>query len=279
MSGRRQGVWLEVGDRVFSRRYEFFDQQIGAILTADGPVVVDTRTTARQAGEIVDDLRALTGQAVAGVIDTHHHFDHAFGNIVFRPAPIWGHRRCATRLAQDGEARRRGAIEELPELADDLRATEIVPPDRTFDEALTLDIGGRIVELRYEGRGHTDDDIVVLVPDAGVLFAGDLVENGAPPSFSDGFPLDWPATLARIRPLVRGAVVPGHGDVADAAFVDRTIGELEAIAGLVQRIGAEELGLDAAIAAAPYPASAAREALERGLAQLQGDLDRVSPAP
>jgi glyoxylase-like metal-dependent hydrolase (beta-lactamase superfamily II) len=277
VSGRRVGSWLEVGERVFSRRYEFFDQQIGAILTADGPVVVDTRTTARQAREIVDDLRALTAQPVAGVVDSHHHFDHAFGNGIFRPAPIWGHQRCASRLRRDGAARRQAAIVELPELADDLRATEIVPPDQTFDDALTVEIGGRTIELRYEGRGHTDDDIVVLVPDAEVLFAGDLVESGAPPNFADGYPLDWPSTLARIRPLVRGTVVPGHGDVADAAFVDRTIAELGAIAELVRRIGADDLGLDAAIAVAPYPASAAKEALERGLAQLRGHLDRATP--
>ena len=76
---------------------------------------------------------------------------------------------------------------------------------------------------------------------------------------------------------MRGGVVPGHGDVADAAFVDRTIAELEAIAELVQRIGSDELGLEEAIAAAPYPGSAARVALERGLAQLRGDLDQASP--
>ena len=93
-----QGPWTEVGDRVFVRRYAFFDQDIGAILTADGPVVIDTRSTPAQARAILDDLRALTAQPVAAVIDTHHHFDHSFGNRQFRPAPIWGHLRCAERI-------------------------------------------------------------------------------------------------------------------------------------------------------------------------------------
>ena len=272
MTHCRSDVWLEVGDRVFSRRYAFLDQQIGAILTDDGPVVVDTRTTARQAHEIGDDLRALTTLPVAAVVDTHHHWDHSFGNGAFRPAPIWGHRRCAARLRRDGPARRQAAIDELPEMADELRETVVVPPDRTFEDAVTFEIGGRPIELRYEGLGHTDNDIVVLVADAEVVFAGDLVENNAPPNFDDGYPLDWPTTLGRVRTLVHGVVVPGHGDVGKVDFVDRTIAEIGLIADLARQVDAGGRSLADAVAAAPYPAAAARRALERGLAQVRGEL-------
>lgn len=58
--------WDEVGDRVFTRRYPFFNQNIGVILTDDGPVLVDTRTTARQGREIQGDLQRLTPHPVAG---------------------------------------------------------------------------------------------------------------------------------------------------------------------------------------------------------------------
>ena len=269
-------IWLEVGDRVFTRRYRFFDQQIGAILTADGPVVIDTRSTATQARELLADLERLTALPVAAVVNTHHHYDHAFGNASFRPAPIWGHARCARFLRERAEAYRlEVAREELPKLADDVLATEIDPPDRTFgDDGADLDIGGRQLELRYLGRGHTDDDIVIVVPDAAVLFAGDLVENGAPPYFGDGYPLDWPDTLQAMRPLVAGAVVPGHGDVADVAFLNRSIAEVAAIADLSRRVAAGELGLEEAIEAAPYRAESAREAIERGVAQARGELDQ-----
>jgi glyoxylase-like metal-dependent hydrolase (beta-lactamase superfamily II) len=268
-------VWLEVGDRVFTRRYRFFDQQIGAILTEAGPIVIDTRSTAGQAREILDELRALTPLAVAAVVNTHHHYDHAFGNAAFRPAPIWGHVRCAEFLRERAEAYRlEVAREELPKLAQDVLATEIDPPDRTFgDDGADLDVGGRRLQLRYLGRGHTDDDVVIVVPDAAVLFAGDLVENGAPPYFGDGFPLDWPDTLRAARPLVTGAVVPGHGDVDDVTFLDRSIAEVAAVADLSRRVAAGELGLEEAIAAAPYRAETAREAIERGFAQARGELD------
>ncbi len=275
MSGRTLagGVWLEVGDRVFARRYRFFDQQIGAILTEAGPVVIDTRSTAGQAREILADLRALTALPVAAVIDTHHHFDHAFGNAVFRPAPIWGHTRCAERILATSAADIARIAAENPRIAAELAEVVLDPPDRTFAEGASVELGGRVIELRHLGRGHTDDDIVIVVPDAEVLFAGDLLENGAPPYFGDGYPLDWPATLRAVRPLVRGAVVPGHGDVAGLAFVDRSIVQITLIAELAGRVAAGELDLDRAIAAGPYPAAPAREAIERGLAQARGELD------
>ena len=207
------GRWTEVGERVFVGRYRFFDQDIGAILTDDGPVVIDTRL---DAGPGARDPRRpaldLTPLAVAAVVDTHHHYDHAFGNALFRPAPIWGHVRCAAFLREHaddvpGGGRRGGAARDSPT---EVLATEIDPPDRTFgDEGADLEIGGRRIELRYLGRGHTDDDIVIAVPDASVVFAGDLVENGAPPYFGDGFPLDWPDTVRALRPLAGRGGRPG----------------------------------------------------------------------
>ena len=263
-------IWLEVGERVFARRYAFLDQQIGAILTADGPVIVDTRSTAAQARELLADLCLLTDLPVAAVINSHHHWDHAFGNAVFRPAPIWGHVRCARALLREAEAMRTRVLVAYPELAGDLRATTIDPADRTFEQAATLEIGDRAIELRYLGRGHTDNDIVVLVGGANVLFAGDLLENDATPWFGNAYPLDWPATATAIRNLTTGVVVPGHGAVADASFVERQIAQFQAIAELAGRVHRAEISLDDAVAAAPYPAADAREPLERALAQLQG---------
>lgn len=268
------GRWTEIADRVFVGRYRFYDQDIGAVLTDDGPVVIDTRSSPGQAREILDDLRSISPLAVAAVIDTHHHADHTFGNATFRPAPIWGHLRCAAHILAMTPAYVADVARESPEIADEVGRTVLDPPDRTFgDEGADLDVGGRRLELRYLGRGHTDDDVVIVVPDASVLFAGDLVENGAPPYFGDGYPLDWPATLRSMRGLVRGPVVPGHGDVGDLAFVERTIVETETIAGLAREVAAGSLSLEAACAGAPYPVGAAREPIERGVAQARGDLD------
>jgi glyoxylase-like metal-dependent hydrolase (beta-lactamase superfamily II) len=272
-------AWREVGDRVFVRRYAFYDQDIGVIVGPEGVLIVDTRTTHRQAREILDDLRQVTKLPVVGVIDTHHHHDHTFGNHVFRPAPIWGHVRCRTRLRETFERQRESLLGEPrtpAELAADLVEVVCDPPDRTFEEQAFVDLAGRRVELRYLGRGHTDDDIVVLVPDCGVLFAGDLLEGGAPPWFGDGYPLDWPETCSRLLELVRAAVVPGHGDIGDRRFVEDHLTAFLAVAELGRRVDRGELSLEEATAAGPYEVfrpGASREPIERALAQLRGELD------
>jgi glyoxylase-like metal-dependent hydrolase (beta-lactamase superfamily II) len=268
-------TWTEVADRVFVRRYRFFDQDIVAVLGGGEALLVDTRSTLAQAREIRDDLRDLGSPRVGIVVNTHWHFDHAFGNALFRPAPIWGHERCRTMLERFGEEARSRVATRIPDIAADLADTVIDPPDRLFAETATLDLGGREVRLAYLGRGHTDNDIVVSIPDADVLCAGDLVENGAPPSFSDAFPMDWPATAERLLALTGDAtvVVPGHGDPAGRPFVEASVEGFRAVAALATRVLAGELDLEAAVALAPYPAPAARSPLERALAQLRGELD------
>ena len=255
--------WREIADRVFVRRYEFFDQTIGAVIGAAGAVVIDTRAVPSQAEELRADLRRLTDAPLAAVINTHHHYDHTFGNATFRPTPIWGHAGCATTLRERGEDDRQRVMREMPALADELARVEITPPDVTFDEVGELDLGDRVLELRHLGRGHTDNDVVIQVRGADVLFAGDLYENGAPPSFGDAYPVAWAATAARLARLVAGVVVPGHGEPADRAFADRQTGELGEVAALCRAVVAGELAADEAIRSSPYSVVTTRHALRR----------------
>ena len=267
--------WVELGDRVFVRRYAFFDQNIGVVLGDDAALVIDTRSTHAQAREIVADLRRLTPSPVTVVVDTHGHFDHAYGNHVFRPAPIWGHEGCVAFMARTAEARRPRIAAENPNIAADLPNVVIDPPDKTFSETAYVEVGGRRVELRFLGRGHTDHDIVVDVRDAGVLFAGDLLENGAVPSFGDAYPLDWPETASRVAELTYGVVVPGHGDHGGRAFADEQSAAMGQLAFLARRVRDDDLTIDEAMAQTPfpaYPAEDVRKPLLRALAQLRGEL-------
>ena len=213
--------WTEVADRVFVRRYstwgdEPFDQNIGVVLGRDGLVVIDTRASHRLADELRAEIAELSRLPIAAVVNTHHHWDHTFGNARFLPSPIWGHARCAERVLADGDAMRARVIAQAPEFADELGEVVLTPPDQVFSDAATVDLGDRELRLAYLGHGHTDNDIVIEVPDAGVLFAGDLLENDAAPSYGDAFPRAWAATVSeRLLPLVRNAVVPGHGGVGD----------------------------------------------------------------
>ena len=140
--------------------------------TSDEALIVDTRSTPAQAREILDDLRELGAPRVGIVVNTHGHYDHVFGNVVFRPAVIWGHERCRSMIEQTGEHQRAGLLVEAPKLADELAELVLDPPDRVFTDAATLDLAGREVRLEYLGRGHTDNDIVVSIPDADVAVRG-----------------------------------------------------------------------------------------------------------
>jgi glyoxylase-like metal-dependent hydrolase (beta-lactamase superfamily II) len=270
--------WVEIGDRVFVRRYEFYDQNIGVILGRGEALVIDTRSTNGQARQILADLRDLTSDPVTVVVDTHGHFDHAFGNAIFRPATIWGHEGCVTFMERTGEARKPAIAADTPELAGQLDDVVVDPPDRTFTSTATADVGGRAVELRYLGRGHTDHDIVISVPGTGVHFGGDLLENGAVPFYGDAYPIDWATTAATLASLVEpdgGLVVPGHGDHAGRGFADAQATSIAAIATLATQVHAGELTLDDAVAACPfpeYPPGDSRRPLMRALVQLRGEL-------
>jgi glyoxylase-like metal-dependent hydrolase (beta-lactamase superfamily II) len=265
--------WLEVGDRVFTRRYAYLDQQIGLVLGQGEALVVDTRANPAMARELIEDIHRVTRDPLTLAINTHWHWDHAFGNSVLRPAVIWGHERCRERLIRDGAAARAEHADEDPERRADFEAVVIDPPDRTLTIAADVEVGGRRVELRYLGRGHTDGDIVVNVPDARVLFAGDLLEDGAPPWFGDGYPMDWPATVERMRGFATGSVVPGHGPVGDRSLLERQLAEFRLVAALARRVHEGRLDRATAMASMPYPPEDAVEPLDRALAQLRGELD------
>ena len=273
--------WVEIGDRVFVRRYAFYDQNIGVVLGRAAALVIDTRATYGQAREIIADLRSLTSDPVTVVVDTHGHFDHAFGNALFRPATIWGHERCVAFMERTAEARKPTIEAETPELAGQLAEVEVDPPDRTFESEAAVEVGGREVSLRFLGRGHTDHDVVISVPGTDVVFAGDLLENGAVPFYGDAYPIDWATTAAHLARLVdpdRGVVVPGHGDHAGWAFADAQAASIAALATLGARVWAGEITVEDAIAAHPFPEHPpddARQPLQRAVAQLRDEVVRA----
>src|SRR5882757_9527873 len=173
-------AWTEIADRVFVRRHASYDVNVGLIVGGERCAVIDTRASLREGTELAAAVRAVSPLPCV-VVNTHAHFDHFLGNATFPGVPIWASQRCADVVASDGAAQR-DAVTDGP---DDLRATPVVAPTHTFTTSAQLELGGRTAQLSFPGRGHTDNDIVVVVPDADVTFAGDLIEEGAPPAFED----------------------------------------------------------------------------------------------
>jgi glyoxylase-like metal-dependent hydrolase (beta-lactamase superfamily II) len=262
--------WRAVGDGVYVKRYPSLDLNIGAVICGDGVLLVDTRAHHAQARELASDVQRLTRDPVRWVANTHHHWDHTFGNAVFRPASIWGHARCAEVLRDRGEMMRNQVKAWAPDHAELFDEVEIVPPDHTFGTEATVSFGGREVRFRHLGRGHTDNDAVIEIADAGVVFAGDLIEEGNPPAFQDSFPLEWPGTLTALLPLVRGAVVPGHGDVVDRVFVEAQQRDLAETARLaIERHAAGSTVEAAASLGGPFPVDTLQHAFIRAWPALE----------
>lgn len=211
----------EVGPGVFVRRHAELDLSVGLVVGAESALVIDTCGDRVQGAELAAAVRRTTALPWQVVI-THGHFDHCFGTSAFLPAPVWAHERCPGFLAETADRQRAEWVEHYrragsDDVADALAGSAPDRPDHLVTDRVEVDLGGRTVELRHLGRGHTDHDLVVAVPDAGVVFAGDLVEQGAPPDFEDAHPEHWPSTLDALLALGPGTVVPGHG-----APVDRT---------------------------------------------------------
>ncbi|HST64693.1 MAG TPA: MBL fold metallo-hydrolase [Mycobacteriales bacterium] len=265
-------AWAEVAERVYVRRHRSMDLNVTVVVGEGACLVVDTRASERQARDLIEAIRTITPHPWV-VVNTHFHFDHTFGNAVFRPAAIWGHRRAAEQLTVDGE-RMRHAIAERHrevgqgELADDIDASRIDPPDELVDDLATLTVGGRPVQLRHLGRGHTDNDLVLTVPDAGLLIAGDLVEEGAPPQFGSAYPLDWPGTLDAVAELATGRVVPGHGAIVDRAYVRAQRAELADLVARARAGHAEGRPAEEVAKELPYFGDFAVDAVEKAYLQL-----------
>jgi glyoxylase-like metal-dependent hydrolase (beta-lactamase superfamily II) len=253
--------WTEVADGVLVRRHHSLDLNCGLVLGEGACLVIDTRSHLGEAADLAAAVRTVTPHSWT-VVNTHAHYDHCFGNAAFRPAEIWASRGCAAELAARGEQQRAAVVAGLrgsgnAGQADLVAAAPIDLPDRLVDDVAHLDIGGREAVLRFLGRGHTDHDLVVEVEtahDGSVVFAGDLVEEGAPPAFEDAHPAEWPATLGRLHALARGPVVPGHGAVVEAGFVGAQREELLAVLAAL-REGRPERG--------PYDPETMRTAARR----------------
>jgi len=111
-------------------------------------------------------------------------------------------------------------------VARELRGARIPTPDLTYDGSYDLDLGGRVVRLRPTGRAHSKGDQVVTVPDADVMFTGDLAEAGQfaifpwfPPHDADVSGIRWIKVMQRLVEEQPRVVVPGHGDIGDARLL------------------------------------------------------------
>jgi cyclase len=187
----------------------------GFVIGDDGVLVVDAFFNVEAAKALVAEIRRLTPKPIRYIVNTHYHADHTGGDQALRDvgAIIIAHRNVR------GWVRTNNVNLFGDRITPDLKARiEALPlPDLTTDKDLSIWLGSRKVVVRTV-LGHTGGDLTVLVPDAKVLFTGDLLWRKVPPNLIDGSVKEWTATDADFIAMPDAAhvtYVPGHGDVAD----------------------------------------------------------------
>ncbi|WP_422774271.1 MBL fold metallo-hydrolase [Plantactinospora sp. WMMC1484] len=272
-------AFTEIADRVYVLRQRMLDVNVTLVVGDGAALLVDTLSTASQAAELLGALRELTADPLI-VVNTHHHFDHCFGNAALAaeaPVPIYAHDETARLLREQPALLRRQAYDEVlpadPGLAAELARTAVLAPTHPVRKEATVDVGGRTVLLRHLGRGHTEGDLVVQVPDADVLVAGDLIEESGPPAFEDAFPLEWVETVAALLDCLTPAsvVVPGHGAVVGTDFVRVQHDDLATMSWLIRNGDADRAPAERVAQRTPFGPEAGLAAVQRGYAELRGD--------
>lgn len=191
----------------------------GFVIGDDGVLVIDSFFYPEATRALVAEIRRLTPKPIRYVVNTHYHADHTGGDQVLRDAGaiIVAHRNVRGWLRTENIHLFGDRI--TPELKTRIEALPL--PDITTTAGLTIWLGSRKVVVRTV-LGHTGGDLTLFVPDAKVLFTGDLLWRKVPPNLIDGAVREWLATDADFAAMPDAAhtvFVPGHGDVADARDV------------------------------------------------------------
>ncbi len=214
-----------LADNVYGYISEF-DPNAGFIVGDDHVIVIDTRPTPRMARQFLDDIRTVTCKPVKLIVLTHYHAVRVMGASAFPDVQaIVASRGTFDWIAERGQADFDSEVGRFPRLfegVDEVRGLTV--PQLTFEREMSLWLGAREVKLMCLGRGHSSGDAVVWLPDCGVLFSGDVVENRCGVYAGDAYLRDWTRTLDVVRELQSRVLVPGRGAMlTDAAACTEAI--------------------------------------------------------
>lgn len=210
----------------------------GLIARDDQSLLVDTLFDLELTAGMLDAMRdvVMAASPIDTVVNTHANGDHTYGNQLLPGAEIVASEACATEFEATTPEVMQGFLDAAPDLgalgtyvqhvfgAFDFSGIRLVPPTRTFTDTTDVWVGTRRVELIELGPAHTRGDVIAWVPDARVVFTGDLLFHGGHPIVWAGPISGWIAACERIVELDPEVVVPGHGPVTDTGPVNEMAG-------------------------------------------------------
>jgi glyoxylase-like metal-dependent hydrolase (beta-lactamase superfamily II) len=189
------------------------DPNSGIIVGDDGCMVVDAQATPAMAKDVIARVRAVTDKPIRYVVLSHYHAVRVLGASAYGAEGIVASDATYRLIAERGQQDWDSEYGRFPRL---FRDAESIPgltwPTLTFESGMSVFLGRREVKLLHLGAGHTAGDIVAFVPDAEVMFSGDLVEYHSACYCGDAHLREWPLTLDAIRDFDPKALVPGRGD-------------------------------------------------------------------
>jgi glyoxylase-like metal-dependent hydrolase (beta-lactamase superfamily II) len=222
-----KSVWYSTGNPgIPGKDNEGNTSNAGFVVTSDGVVVFDALGTPSLGWALLQEIRKITDKKIRYVVASHYHADHIYGLQAFRDhtdAIIVGQERSgeykdneetADEKASQRLDQRRGAL--FPWVDGN---TRVVPPDITFRERMTIALGDRRLTLLYAGPAHSSSDMMMMVEPDGVLFAGDIVQNGRIPFMNsdDVSTVQWLNALGEVGKLDPKFIIPGHGRTSTEA--------------------------------------------------------------
>ena len=195
----------------------FHGANVGAILTGEGVILIDTPMLPDDAETWLEEIRKRTNEPILYILNTDHHRGHIIGNQYFPMATVIAHEFAWKNMKSYGDSFRTRLLNlyrnRMPEAAEEWKQNlKIIEPEITFTGRITLFKGDKEIHLIPLG-GHTPATTVIYLPEDGLLFAGDLVVTDRPPFLSQGDTKEWLEALTYLRKLQYDVLIPGHGEL------------------------------------------------------------------
>ncbi len=193
-----------------------FGANAGIIVGKDAVLVVDTLISDNMAKAFINDIRAITGNPIKFVVNTHAHLDHSFGNSAFENmnATIISHANALRYMKKASTKILEKADIYFGLTKEELAGTRIVYPHLAFSQGMEVDLGGLHVEIRYIAHSHSNGSVFVYCPAQKVLFAGDILFTDYYPNMSSADVNGWVETIDHLMSLDIERIVPGHGPLS-----------------------------------------------------------------
>ena len=205
-------AFSEIGTDLYAFTAEG-DPNSAVIVGKDGCLVFDAQATPAMANKVIERVKAVTDKPIKYVVLSHYHAVRVLGASAYKAEAVIASEETRRLIAERGQQDWESEYGRFPRLFQDAQSIPgLTWPTLTFEGDMSVYLGGREVRLMQLGAGHTSGDIVAWVPDAEVMFSGDLIEYHSACYCGDAHLREWPATLDEIRAFNPKAIAPGRGD-------------------------------------------------------------------